>query len=1292
MSFLKKLGRKVGGKRANAGHNAREDDARAFDAQGINITTSSSTQSRSEATPGSSGVGLTARSEPHLQEGLFRNAAALHTVNISGGTFTDIGSQIVNVHNQYIVNDDGESKLFAMLNPVAAAHDCQEVTNKVTECFAGTRHQLLQDIEKWRTGDSSVPIFILDGIAGIGKTTVVKTVCARAAADHRLAGSWFFSRDQQDRKSTRGFVGTLAFQLAKYHPALRDRITQALKDHPDVLQKAIRVQFDTLIHEPLQAVLRELGGTHSISIDAIDECDLNEATEILSVLLGTAPKLPQLRLLITCRPERPFRLLLQRHRGPHIFHLHEIENSVVESDIRLYINHRLSPEQVDEALPDLLPPPWRVSEKEKEALVQMAGKLFIVASTAVNFILDPRRLSPAKQIRQLLDATGSGLASSPMDRLYTQVLRAAVPDPIDDWFDDYQVVVGAIVVAADVLPVQSLASLLDKEPNDIVRTLSHLHSLIAPTTRDEAFRVHHKSFPDFVTDPSRCSIDSRFLIDPSRCHFHLARSCLRVMLRMLKQNICEIPLSDWSKEKKELAPGTLGRIPPELAYACAYWISHFQQGISHFTQDVGIVDQLKRLVEEHLLSWLEILALTGRFGTAWNSVDMLSTLIGQCLPASPPATSGDLSNIINVLQDCLRFLNLHPDIPQSYPMQIYHSALAFAPNGSLISRLYSKSLSKESVAIISGVDQGWGPMIISFSGGGLTADMQFSPCGEMVAIASGRIRLYNAKSGSHIRQFYPQDSTELRYDTAIAFSPDGSYIAGGNGSGVCIWAIASGALIGAFSIPLSQMRPLVYRPHHIRRLHSQELGPTSMNFTQDGTALVAGARDGTAFLWQMQGDGQPQVLKTNKHEWDSTCDCPAGALLDTCSTDSIINTIAIPGSRSMAVVTKEAVQFWNLNPPEITNDIRRRPAIFQDMETDICPVSVSRDRRMLATETSTFDIRVYATRNPRIPVAILSGYHGGITTIAFGYQLEQLCSAGRDMTVRLWDIAAATQLRKVSTSCTLSNAMFVSSVNKFILVNGTQIFQLEEDATVPLGMDLPADLSSPFGMLRLSPDGSNLAMHDPYATTFANLQDLIAAGPGSRPISRWPAVRFLPTGEFMTIDIEESPENICNVSLPEGSCRVSITPETGQEAQRAFLVQGSAGERLLSPDGSRVALLGPGFSVSISSLLSGQLEAYLPGAAEACHKDPHVVFSWDSNTVYVARYDGFYYAQLVPSSRTGSVTAACNEGPPAMPPRSFSRYHGIPIPDWFGIGGNQAPPSISITLPCNKPSLGATAR
>ncbi|KAH6910480.1 hypothetical protein BKA70DRAFT_1146686, partial [Coprinopsis sp. MPI-PUGE-AT-0042] len=589
MSFLKKVGRKLGARLKNR---AEVDDEATSPPEArheeVEVQAAGETRGIGDICPAPLDVRRPSKVEADAENQSTsqiaqQNEERYHPTgnhfSISGGTFNNAGRDVI---SQYITVDQSNSsdiKLFDVLNPVPAAHDCEVVSSKVSECFAGTRQQLLHDIETWRT-TGSVPIFILDGIAGIGKSTIVKTVCAQAGLERCLAASWFFSRDEQDRKTTRGFVRTLAYQLASHHPILRDRISGVLKAQPDILQKAIRMQFEALVHEPLRGVFENQRETHTISIDAIDECNLTEAVELLSILLNLIPQHPGLRLLVTCRPERPFRLLLQQHQGPRVFHLHEIENSVVQADIRLYINRCLSPAQIDKALPDLLPPRWRASPDEIEALVQMAGKLFIVASTAISFILDPLRLAPAKQMAQLLDAkSGATLAGEPMDHLYIQVLRAAVPKRVGDWFEGYQTIVGSIVVAADVLSTQSLASLLDMEPNGIVGALSHLHSLIAPTRDGDAFHVHHKSFPDFVMDKLRCAVDSRFYIEASARHFHLAQHCIRIMIKMLKQNICELAHSDWDVASSDLPPGTKDRIPPELAYACAYWILHLREGL-----------------------------------------------------------------------------------------------------------------------------------------------------------------------------------------------------------------------------------------------------------------------------------------------------------------------------------------------------------------------------------------------------------------------------------------------------------------------------------------------------------------------------------------------------------------------------------------------------------------------------------------------------------------------------------------------------------------------------------------
>ncbi|KAH6916435.1 hypothetical protein BKA70DRAFT_1556889 [Coprinopsis sp. MPI-PUGE-AT-0042] len=1267
MSFLKKIGgkrSKHGGEVSAVSSDVQEDaqNKAIREAEGGGVKSSEDTQ-RAAAL----------QSDTILGDGSTTNTTPGQTVNISGGTFTEIQNQINNV--QYITGDENDVKLFAMLSPVAAAHDCQEVTSKVTECFAGTRRQLLSDIEKWRTTDSSAPIFILDGIAGIGKTTVVKTVCAHAAAERRLAASWFFSRDQQDRKSTRSFVGTLAFQLASYHPSLRDQIAQALKDHPDILQKTIRTQFDTLIHEPLQVVLSELRGTHDISIDAIDECDLDEAIEILSILLVTVPKHPQLRVLITCRPERPFRLLLQKHRGTRVFHLHEIENSVVESDIRLYINHRLSPEKVDEALPDLLPPPWRASEKEREALVQMAGKLFIVASTAVNFILDPRRLSPAKQLRQLLDATGSGLASSPMDRLYTQVLRAAVPDPVDDWFDDYQAVVGAIVVAADVLPIHSLALLLDTEPNEIVRTLSHLHSLIAPTNHNEAFRVHHKSFPDFITDPSRCSIDSRFFIDASASHLHLATGCLRVMSQMLKQNICDLPLSDWSKELSELPPGTMDRIPPELAYACSHWIPHFQQGLSHFnSEDAALVDQLTAFVDQHLLSWLEVVALIGRFDTAWNSVDVLSQVILSMRPlTTSEMISQNLSHVVDVLKDFLRFITLHPNLPQLCPMHIYLSSLPFAPSASMMSKLYARCLPNESARVISRIDPDWDPIAVVFKGVFSTTDMRMSPCGATVAVLADTLRLYNVKSGAHIREFIGYPSLISQYSRGhIAFSPDGHLIAMGIKTGVYIWNVASGELLAEFSIaPMSiqtfDASEAAEEEHEDEDKDKESWVPwvpwvTSIAFTVDGASIVAGAVEGTSFFWKIDGGSSRQFLHSVGSS-EGVCRCPPSRFLlvswyppdglpPACSVHTVEDIISLPTSLSFILVRGNSVQFWDLAPSKLLATIPRHAH-----EARGCPTSLSLDKAMLAIESIPCAINIYSTSQPRC-IAVLSGHEGLITAMAFATEHEELCSASQDMTVRIWHISTSTQLRIISTAPSiLTDAFFAKSIGRYIFRNDDRMVMLADDKCTAFGPVVQRD--NPWNSVRLSSDASTVAIFSSPFTGFSSLSYLIDTPSFDLSSNAWYRAKFSPTGDLVIVwnrrlgflEVVISDLNRDGIVLASTSFQIP-----GIEAEASFVT---------SSDMARVAVTGPSSGVAVYNLNPQRLEAFLqlPTSAQSW-----VHFSWDSRTVYVEHdIDGpshSFYAATVPRSMS-MRQASDQETPPVI---TFSKYTHAPDPPWVHLG------------------------
>jgi len=211
------------------------------------------------------------------------------------------------------------------------------------------------------------PIYILYGVAGIGKSTVAKTVAERAAKDGTLGASFFFSRDEDNRKSAKSVFNTLAYHLAYHHPMIAEQINVTLEEDPEVVERDPIQQFNSLIAKPLQTLVSGENPIILLVIDALDECKENDAETILSLFAHQAPQIGRLRIFITARPERHIRSIFTHYRNHYQFHLHDIDQSIVETDIRTYLEFQLSREQVRKALPDVLPPIWQPTTADGRA-------------------------------------------------------------------------------------------------------------------------------------------------------------------------------------------------------------------------------------------------------------------------------------------------------------------------------------------------------------------------------------------------------------------------------------------------------------------------------------------------------------------------------------------------------------------------------------------------------------------------------------------------------------------------------------------------------------------------------------------------------------------------------------------------------------------------------------------------------------------------------------------------------------------------------------------------------------
>ena len=478
----------------------------------------------------------------------------------------------------------------------------------------------MSDIYSWYES-SACQIYALDGLAGIGKSTVARTVAKEAHGHGWLGASFLFSRSENVRKSAKLFFSTIAFQLSKYSKEIALRIGEALELDPDASGKQLQDQFRDLIIQPLQRCQQASKSTILIVIDALDECDTQDAERLLSLFLQEIHKVPHLKIFFTTRPDRHIVNTLLRYKSHQLYRLHDIEDSIVEDDVCRYLTHGLSSQAVEVALPELDPPPWTPSSSDLKTLANAAGKLFIIASTSMKFLLDDIRCNPSAQMRDLMQAiTTNNTGVNPLntlDGVYTHILSVAIPsNSCPDILSRFHSVVGTIVLLQDPLSLRPLASLLHMEINDVKGALTHLQSIIFLSRPENAPRIYHKSFPDFITDVKRCS-NGRFYVSIGKQHSHIARNCFRIMDEQLCTNICDLKFPDKYLDNDKIQHLVDGRISSELQYACVHWATH----LFGADNDDKLSGLLERFSFTHILHWLEVLSLIGHIEVGYIALD-----------------------------------------------------------------------------------------------------------------------------------------------------------------------------------------------------------------------------------------------------------------------------------------------------------------------------------------------------------------------------------------------------------------------------------------------------------------------------------------------------------------------------------------------------------------------------------------------------------------------------------------------------------------------------------------------
>ncbi|KAL5640024.1 hypothetical protein ACGC1H_007357 [Rhizoctonia solani] len=504
-------------------------------------------------------------------------------------------------------------------------------------CTSGTRQALQMTLQDWAQAEENPPedpqllttsstqlasqsppkVFWMNGMAGTGKTTIAYSLCEwleSYTSNNRLGASFFCSRTSSLCRSFDKVIPTIAYQLGNFSSVYKYALWKALHDDPDAATREVRTQFDKLIVRPMESIVDAKLNGAIVVIDALDECENTYGAEaILDLLLTHAKHLP-IKFFITSRPEPAIReKIMSSHRSlSSVFHLHNIDTSIVQGDIQKYLT---------EALKNVSPSP---TDDQIFQLAKQSGKLFIYASTLVRYINPRSTRAPSKsRLQRILGMStqhtqaGNGQLDSlyrELDQLYSTVLEIAFAEDLEDVERTIiHDILETVVCAKEPMSIETLAELLGYVNEEVSYWLSCLHSVLHVPEGGGLISTLHASFPEYLLNPSRAG--QMYCCNESQRNGKLTRNCFDIMKLKLRFNICNLGSSFIAdSDVPDLQVHVKHSISSALSYACRFWGDHLR--VVHLPISNDFHDMLCDFLSVRFLFWVEVMNLSKYIGVA----------------------------------------------------------------------------------------------------------------------------------------------------------------------------------------------------------------------------------------------------------------------------------------------------------------------------------------------------------------------------------------------------------------------------------------------------------------------------------------------------------------------------------------------------------------------------------------------------------------------------------------------------------------------------------------------------
>ncbi|KAG7403030.1 Vegetative incompatibility protein HET-E-1 [Fusarium oxysporum f. sp. rapae] len=461
----------------------------------------------------------------------------------------------------------------------------------------------------------------------------------------------------------------------------------------------------------------------------------------------------------------------------------------------------------------------------------MAVPLFIFAATVCRFVGDYRRRNPRTRLQTVLDH-GHRSHGSQLEQTYAPILCSQITElpkgGREEVIKDFKVIVGSIVTLASPLSVTALSRLIDILPDTVDERLDALHSVLSiPLERTMPVRLLHLSFRDYLIDPENKET-VEFWVDEKLAHQRLARHCLRVMRSALRKNMCGLPFPGMRRSAvgvRQLEE----HVPPELQYACMNLVYHQTKVDLEPDDSSDIYDFLKT----HLLHWLEALSLMGRISESIGFIDELQSIVDPKKGAQ----------VLSFLRDAKRFVLNFRWIIDTAPLQLYASAIVFAPKQSIMRQTFERYLPRW-ISPLPNVESDWNAVLQTLEGHKHSvSSVVFSNDGKLIASGSydGTVKIWNITTGEKERTL---EGHRGRVSSGV-FSNDGTLVTSG-------------------SEDETAKRPVFFAGRPVSNLEDFRRRVISVVFSNDGIFIASGSIDETVKIWNVATGKEELILKGHR--------------------------------------------------------------------------------------------------------------------------------------------------------------------------------------------------------------------------------------------------------------------------------------------------------------------------------------------------------------------------------------------------------------------------------------------